>query len=70
MADIKSLHAQLQREFVRRWWPYHPTPIHYKINSPNPQTVENYKNKFPYNKNRQEKQRKKKQNDKSTGFHT
>eukprot|EP00971_Amphidinium_carterae_P038575 758282-Amphidinium_carterae.1 len=28
---------------------YHPTAIHYKINSPNPKTGKNYRNKFPKN---------------------
>eukprot|EP00971_Amphidinium_carterae_P040354 792035-Amphidinium_carterae.1 len=26
---------------------YHPTAIHYKINSPNPQTGKKYRNEFP-----------------------
>eukprot|EP00971_Amphidinium_carterae_P084672 1676006-Amphidinium_carterae.1 len=26
---------------------YHPTPIHYRITSPSPQTGKNYRHKFP-----------------------
>nr|ABV22104.1 unknown [Amphidinium carterae] len=39
---MEKLQRSLLEDFTRRKL-YHPTAIHYRINSPNPQTGKNYR---------------------------